>query len=55
MYSDDLASYYRMMAILNENHHITYEEYENMIPYERDIMMSLINDMNEMKKSQQQQ
>jgi hypothetical protein len=37
----DLANYYKTMWELKYKHQLSFDEYYNMIPYERDIYIDL--------------
>jgi len=55
LYGINPAFYYNMQFVLKEYHHYSVEEYENLVPFERDIIISLVNEKIENEKLQQQQ
>jgi hypothetical protein len=51
----DLASYYRLNFSLIQYHKYSLTEIENMIPWERDVYVSLLEKHLEEEKLKQQQ
>ena len=57
MAHEDLASYYKMNFALMQHHKYSLTELENMIPWEREVYLSLLTQYIEEEnlKAQQQQ
>ena len=55
MAHEDLESYYKTNFALMQHHHYSLTELENMIPWERDIYLTLLQQYIEEEKLKQQQ
>ena len=55
MAHEDLASYYKINFALMQHHKYSLTELENMIPWERDIYLTLLQQYIEEEKLKQQQ
>ena len=55
MAHEDLESYYKTNFALMEHHKYSLTELENMIPWERDIYLTLLQQYIEEEKLKQQQ
>lgn len=45
----NLGYYYNLLYILKSNHNFSVEEYDNLVPYEREVLVTLINNKVELE------
>ena len=55
MAHEDLASYYKLNFALMQHHKYSLTELENMIPYERDIYVAMLQEHLQKEKERQEQ
>jgi hypothetical protein len=47
---NDISNYYQLLFLIKDGYHYSIEEYDNLVPFERDIIISMIKDKEERKK-----
>jgi hypothetical protein len=47
---NNIENYYQLQFLLKDNYHYSVDEYDNLVPYERDIVVALVKDKEERKK-----